>query len=67
MADATVSPTGKPVIPPKVVPWLTGLLGAAGVLVQVIPSHTVAFKVAAWLVSLGGMLGTLSPGARKQP
>jgi hypothetical protein len=66
MADETTnSPTGVPVIPPKVVPWLAALVGVAGVAMQFLPAHTIGFKLAAGIVSLGGLVGIASPGIRK--
>lgn len=59
------SPTGTPVLSPKLVPYIVGLLGLAGVGMSVLPSHTIAFKVCAFLTGLGGIFGVVSPGARK--
>lgn len=59
------SPTGLPYIPPKVVPWVAAAIAAAGIATQFLPAHTIGFKVAAGIVALGGVLGIVSPGARK--
>jgi hypothetical protein len=64
--STTVSPTGAPVIPPAVVPWLVGLVGIATVVTQTVPSNTIGWKVASIIVGLGGMFGLASPGLRRQ-
>jgi hypothetical protein len=59
------SPTGTPLIPPFVVPWLVGLVGMAGTAVQVLPINTVAFKIANAVLAFGALIGIASPGMRK--
>ena len=62
-----VSPTGKPIIPPWVAPIGAGVAGLAQVLVQVLPSHTIAWKVCSLIAGLAAAAGWLSPGARTRP
>lgn len=68
---APISPTGSPLIPPKAVPWLALLVGAAGVVAALptmgmsLPPTVVAIATA--VVALGAVLGIASPGARKRP
>lgn len=64
MADPLPS-AGLPVLPVKLVPYLASLVSLAAVAVQFFPPHTVAFQVASAIISLGGVLGLLSPGLRK--
>jgi hypothetical protein len=59
------SPTGAPVVPPAIVPWLVGLVGLAAVGAQTLPPHTLGAKVCAGIVALGGVLGLASPGLRR--
>lgn len=59
------SPTGIPTIPPRVVPWLLALYGAAVIAEQSLPPHTIAAQVAGWAVVILGGLGLASPGMRK--
>lgn len=66
MADNEVSPTGAPMLPPRLVPWLAALVGLAAILSQSLPPHTAASKVAAVIAGLGGVLGVASPGLRRQ-
>ena len=59
---AAPSPTGTPIIPPKVVPWL-GVAFAALVALQA--SLTLPPVVNAVLSGAIGLLGLLSPGLRR--
>jgi hypothetical protein len=63
----TVSPTGAPVLPPVIVPWLVGLVGLAGLGAQLLPPNTIAAHVCAGIFSLGALLGLASPGLRRAP
>jgi hypothetical protein len=65
MDPIVVSPTGTPVIPTKVVPWLSLIFVAAMAVTQTVPSHTIAYKIATAVTGLGGLFGLLSPGLRK--
>ncbi len=65
MNPVPISPTGSPLFSPKVVPYLVAVGGVAYTLTQVLPAHTVAFKVAGGVVALLGLLGVASPGWRK--
>lgn len=65
-AKPVVSPTGVPSIPTAYVPYLVTLVGLATIATQVLPPHTMAFKIASGLVGLGGILGLASPGLRKK-
>ena len=71
MSDETpVSPTGTPLIPPRVFMWLALVVGAAlaalGALVGIYP-EVHGFQVALAVVSaVAGVLGIASPGIRKQ-
>lgn len=62
----SVSPTGLPAIPPKAVPWLVGIWGAAYVVAKSLPPHTVAAIIAQNVLEIGALLGLASPGWRKQ-
>lgn len=59
------SPTGAPMVSPKVVPWIIALVGAAGVAMASLPEHTLGYKIAAGIVALGGLFGIVSPGLRR--
>jgi hypothetical protein len=66
-----VSPTGKAVIPPALVPWVAALVTLAAGYQQLAPefgiSHpTVVGKLAGLVLGLGALFGVLSPGLRKQ-
>jgi hypothetical protein len=65
--SVAVSPTGTPVIPTSLTPWLAALVGIAAVLSQTLPPNTVASKVCGLLSGLGGLFGIGSAGWRKQP
>lgn len=67
MAIESESPTGKPLIPPAVVPWLALLGVVAEVVSYAVPPHTVAAQVAAKVVSVMALLGLASPGWRRRP
>jgi hypothetical protein len=61
------SPTGTPVLPPQLVPILTGIIGIAGVLGQVLPPHTIAAKACVIIsLNIGPLLAMMSPGIRKK-
>lgn len=64
--EQDASPTGSPVIPPKVVPWLVAFAGLAALVAQVAPPHTVVGKVSAGLSAFFAALGLASPGIRRQ-
>lgn len=59
------SPTGVPMLSPKFVPYLIALVGLAGLVMSSVPQHTLAFKIAAGVQTLGAALGLASPGLRK--
>lgn len=59
------SPTGRPLIPPALVPWLTAVGALAVALEQVLPPHTVAAKAAHAVVAVAALLGLVSPGWRR--
>lgn len=63
------SPTGKPLISPKAVPWLALLVAAASAVAlgqpDLIPDTSIDQTVAQIIVSLGAVFGILSPGMRK--
>lgn len=61
-----VSPTGTPVLSPKVVPWLTALASVLAAGVATLPSHTLAWRICAGLSGLFGIMGIVSPGLRKK-
>ena len=63
--SSSASPTGLPVIPPVFVPPLVALIGLAGVGSQMLPPHTIAFKVSSIILALGTALGLASPGLRR--
>lgn len=63
----SVSPTGKPIINPKVVPWIAAALPFLGLLLNAIPAHTVvgqALRTPGALFVLGAVFGVSSPGLR---
>lgn len=64
---APTSPTGQPILPPKAVPWLIALVGAAWTATEVLPPHTIAYKVAWGIAGIGALLGIASPGMRRKP
>ncbi len=59
------SPTGQPVLPVKVVPWLAAVVGAAGIGLTLLPSHTLGYKICGLVVAFGGLIGIASPGLRR--
>lgn len=61
------SPTGTPLLPPAVVPWLAALVAAAYATMLLAPEHTIAFKIAGGIVAFGALLGIASPGIRRGP
>ncbi len=60
-----VSPTGIPVINPKAIPWLVAVVAAAGLGLEMLPSHTLGYKICGLVVLVGGLVGIASPGLRK--
>lgn len=67
IAPAPVSPTGKPLMPPFVVPIVGVIVAAAGVGIQFVPPHTILWHVCAFIGGLAGLLGIASPGLRSKP
>ena len=69
MSDTPVSPTGEPVIPPKVFKWLAlGLslaLAVNGALLALYPDSKAAQVAFAILTAVAAVLGVTSPGLRK--
>lgn len=66
----SISPNGKPLVNPKVVPWLAAALPVIGLLLNQIPAHTIvgqALRTPGALFFLGGLFGVASPGLRKKP
>ena len=65
------SPTGTPVLSPKLVPWIAlgmSTLAGAEVTLQQTGSHpTLATIFGATLTVLGAVLGVISPGWRNPP
>lgn len=63
-----VSPTGFPMLPPKLVPWLLGLGTIAYAISagDLLPDHTIGARVADWFSGIAMLLGLVSPGLRKQ-
>ena len=65
-----VSPTGAPVISPKVVPYLAGLVAVAAAVAakmpDIVPSSELDQQIAGIIVALGTIFGIASPGWRKQ-
>lgn len=66
MAKAETSPTGKPVIPTSIVPWLVGIVAVAGALSEVLPEHTIGAYACRTIFFIGSALGLVSPGLRKK-
>lgn len=66
LAPYAPSPTGVPVIPPKAVPYLVGLVGLAAALSQSLPPESIVAKIANIVALLGGVFGLASPGLRKK-
>lgn len=60
-----VSPTGAPVIPPKAVPYVVGVVATAGVLHEMVSNPTVQL-VTAIVLAVGVALGVASPGLRRK-
>lgn len=73
--EPTASPTGNPLIPPKAVPYLTGVmllaLALSGAksqfpeLMAAVPGWV--FMLANGVSSIGVLLGLISPGLRAKP
>jgi hypothetical protein len=64
----SVSPTGKPLVNPKAVPWIAAALPVVGLLLNAIPAHTVvgkALRTPGLQLVLGSLLGLASPGLRR--
>lgn len=59
------SPTGQPLLPVRLVPWLTVLVALAGVLPLVPGLPPLALAICGVIVSVGAALGIASPGVRK--
>lgn len=59
------SPTGKPLVPPTVVPYLAALGAILLALLQVLPDNTIAYKVLTVVVQVMGLFGLMSPGLRR--
>lgn len=62
---AAPSPTGRPVIPPRFVPWIVALVCIAEGLAQILPAHTVGARLAQGAVALAAAVGIASPGWRR--
>jgi hypothetical protein len=60
------SPAQGAIIPPKAIPWLTGLVAVALVASRSLPQHTIAAQVAGGLVDVAVLLGLASPGWRRK-
>lgn len=67
VVTTAVSPTGFPMLPPKLVPWIVGFATIAFAISQggLLPEHTIGAKVADWISGLAMLLGLVSPGLRK--
>jgi hypothetical protein len=63
---ASNSSTGEPAIPPKAVPYLTGLVALALVLSRSLPQHTIGAQVASGVVDVAVLFGLASPGWRRK-
>lgn len=63
---APESPTGIPAIPPKAVPWLTGLVAAALVAGRSFPLGHPVQVVADALTDVAVLFGLASPGWRRK-
>lgn len=64
---APVSPTGTPMLSPKLVPWLTILVVIAAAL-PLVPGMPVAVAAVCGVVTaIGTVLGIVSPGLRTKP
>lgn len=69
-AAPAVSPTGKPLLPPKLVPYAATLVGAAVITLAVPQLGLIAVPAAVLgsakiVLGLGVIFGILSPGGRK--
>jgi hypothetical protein len=64
---ASISPTGTPMLPARLAPWLTLLVAVAALLPLVPGLPPVVLTVCGLVVALGAALGIASPGARRQP
>jgi hypothetical protein len=51
---------------PSTLKILTAILSAMAVLVPILPPHTIAAKILTGAVGIGGALGLVSSGIRKQ-
>lgn len=56
------APAQGALIPPKAVPWLTGLVAVALVASRSLPQNTIAAQVAGGIVDVAVLLGLASPG-----
>lgn len=66
MSQPESSPTGKPLLPPAVVPWLTAAVAVAIALEQTLPPNTMGARVASAVVGVAALLGLVSPGLRRK-
>lgn len=62
---ADPSPTGFPVMPQWFVKASFALVAVAGVVMQAVPEHTIAWRIAAGVTSVGAALGIASQGVRR--
>lgn len=62
-----VSPTGKPVLPPVVVPVVTAVVALASLGAQFLPGNTVASHICHSLMGFAALFGIISPGLRAKP
>lgn len=61
-----VSPTGAPVLPPSVVPYLVILVAVAGALPLLPGLPPLVAAICGVVVAVGSALGIASPGLRRQ-
>lgn len=66
-----VSPTGSPVLSPRVVPWATLVVGIAGIGASApfwgIPVPPIISGICWTIVTIGAAFGISSPGIRRHP
>lgn len=65
LEPTAVSPTGKAVLSPRVVPWLIGVCTLAAAGVATFPEHTWAYRISAAVAGLCALGGMASPGLRR--
>ncbi len=62
---APISPTGTPILPASIAPWLSVVVALSAILPLIPGMPVVVITVCGVVVALGAALGIASPGARR--